>query len=148
MTTITVPSTEQGQIVRMPVHFDDLDAMGIVHNARYAVMLERALILWWSERGNSFRDGRPTTSDSFNVVREFAITYHRPFRGTGEVAVHFWVEHLGESSAVYGFAFRSADLATIYADGRRVNVKLDPATMRPAPWTENARTIAAPLLIG
>ena len=146
MTTVTAPSVDTGQIIRMPIHFDDLDAMGIVHNARYAVMLERALTTYWAEQGVSFADGRPTTSDVFNVVREFSITYHQPIRGTGEVAVHFWIDRLGESSAVYGFAFRSADLATLFADGRRVNIKVDPKTMRPTAWTEGGNTIATRLL--
>ena len=32
-----------GHTEPVPVHFDDLDPMGLVHNARYAVLLERAL---------------------------------------------------------------------------------------------------------
>ena len=135
-----------GHVATVPVHFDDLDAMGIVHNSRYAVMLERALTAFWSERGHSFADGRGTTTDVFNAVREFAITYHRPINHTGEVTVHFWLDRLGDTSAVYGFRFASQDLSTVYAEGRRVVVKLDPVTMRPARWSEGARSVAATLL--
>ena len=134
-----------GHVAAVPVHFDDLDAMGIVHNSRYAVMLERALTAFWSERGHTFAEGRGTTTDVFNAVREFAITYHRPINHTGEVAVHFWLDRLGDTSAVYGFRFASQDLSTVYAEGRRVVVKLDPAAMRPAPWSEDARAVAATL---
>lgn len=140
------PAVAYGDVVHMPVHFDDLDAMGVLHNSRYAVLVERAMTLWWSERGVSFTGGRPTTPDAFNVVREYAITFHRPVRGTGDVSVHFWLERLGSSSADYRFRVTSLDGAAVYAEGRRVNVRLDPVTMRPQPWTEHARGIASALV--
>ncbi|WP_328468268.1 acyl-CoA thioesterase [Actinoplanes sp. NBC_00393] len=146
ITTEEAPAVEYGDVVPMPVHFDDLDAMGVLHNSRYAVLVERALTLWWTERGVSFTGGRPTTPDAFNVVREYAITFHRPVRGTGEVNVHFWLDRLGTTSADYRFRVTSTDGATVYAEGRRVNVRLDPATMRPEPWTEQARVIAGALV--
>ena len=145
MTTVT-EAVPYGDVVRMPVHFDDLDAMGVLHNARYAVLVERAVVLWWAERGVSFSGGRPTTPDAFNVVREYAITFHRPVRGTGDIGVHFWLERMGTSSADYRFRVISADGATVFAEGRRVNVRLDPATMRPAAWTDGGRAVAAALL--
>ena len=138
MTTLTVP---YGDIVHMPVHFDDLDAMGVLHNARSAVLVERAIVLWWVQRGIS-----PTSPDAFNVVREYAITFHRPVRGTGEVGVHFWVHRLGTTSADYRFRVTSVDGTTVFAEGRRVNVRLDPATMRPTAWTDDGRATVAPLL--
>ncbi|MET0423351.1 MAG: hotdog domain-containing protein [Actinoplanes sp.] len=134
-----------GHVTRMPVHFDDLDALGVLHNARYAVLVERAMTHWWAERGVSFAGGRPTTPDAFIVVREYAITFHTPVRGTGEIGVHFWAERLGTTSADYGFRVLSADGETVHAEGRRVTVKLDPATMRPAPWTDHGRALATQL---
>jgi acyl-CoA thioester hydrolase len=147
MTTMT-EAVPYGDVVRMPVHFDDLDAMGVLHNARYAVLVERAVVLWWAERGVSFSGGRPTTPDAFNVVREYAITFHRPVRGTGEIGVHFWLERMGTTSADYRFRVTSTDGGTVFAEGRRVNVRLDPVTMRPVPWTEPGRAIGAVLLRG
>jgi acyl-CoA thioester hydrolase len=147
MTTMT-EAIPYGDVVRMPVHFDDLDAMGVLHNARYAVLVERAVVLWWTERGVSFSGGRPTTPDAFNVVREYAITFHRPVRGTGDIGVHFWLESMGTTSADYRFRVTSTDGATVFAEGRRVNVRLDPATMRPAPWTDHGRALGATLLRG
>ncbi|GAA1748529.1 thioesterase family protein [Luedemannella helvata] len=135
-----------GHTRTVTVHFDDLDAMGIVHNARYALMLERAITAFWAERGHSITASGPTSTDVINAVREFSITYHRPIRGTGDVNLRFWLEKLGETSAVVGFEFTSPDGDELYADGRRVNVKLDPRTLRPAAWSEEARGIAAGLL--
>ncbi|MEU4693654.1 hotdog domain-containing protein [Actinoplanes sp. NPDC023714] len=137
-----------GDVMHIPVHFDDLDAMGVLHNSRYAVLVERAISLWWAERGVSFSGGRPTTPDAFNVVREYSITFHRPVRGTGDIVVHFWLDAIGTTSADYRFRVTSTDSSTVFAEGRRVNVRLDPATMRPEPWTDGAREIAATILRG
>lgn len=146
MSTLTVPDITYGHVQAVPVYFDDLDALGIVHNARYAVLLERAVSQYWAERGHSFADGNPTSPDVFHAVRDFRIGYRAPIRGTGEVLVHFWLERFGETSAVYGFRFLSTDGATVYAEGERVVVRLDPATMRPTPWSDAARAVASGLL--
>jgi len=134
-----------GYAVPTLVYFDDLDPMGVLHNARYAVLVERAITTWWEERGVSFAGGRPTTPDAFCVVRDFAITYRSPVYGTGEIAVHFWIEGIGETSVDYRFRITSPGGETVHAEGRRVAVRLDPVTMKPAPWTEHGRELAATL---
>jgi acyl-CoA thioester hydrolase len=139
-------AVDYGHLAHVPVHFDDLDALGVLHNARYAVLVERAMTNWWAERGVSFAGGRPTTPDAFNVVREYAITFHQPVRGTGEIAIHFWLATLGTTSADYRFRCTSLDGEMVYAEGRRVNIRLDPRSMRPAPWTEEGRALASTLL--
>ena len=72
-------------------------------------------------------------------------SYRAPIHGTGEVGVQFWIEEFGRTHAVYGFRFVSGD--TVHAEGRRVNVKLDPGTLRPSPWTPAARAVASKLLV-
>lgn len=138
-------TVEYGHVEFVAVHFDDFDPMGVVHNARYALLLERALAAFWGGHGHSFEAGRPTTSDTFNVVREYTITYHTPIAAVGNVAVHLWIERVGESSGVYAFRVLSADGSTVHAEGRRVVVKLDQTTLRPTPWTPEARAIATSL---
>ncbi|MDG4794463.1 thioesterase family protein [Micromonospora sp. WMMD1082] len=140
------PAVEYGHVEHTIVHFDDLDALGILHNARYALLLERALTAYWSARGVAYQAGRATAPDVFHAVREFTITYRAPITATGPVAVHFWLEHFGTSSAEYAFRFHSLDGTTAYAEGRRAIVRLDPATRRPTPWTDTARAIATTLL--
>jgi acyl-CoA thioester hydrolase len=139
------PSVDYGHVERATVHFDDLDAAGLLHNARYALILERALSGYWAAYGYSYRDGRPTHPDAVLAVREFTISYNAPIRGTGPVDVHFWIERMGETSAVYRFRFLSADHATVHAEGQRVMVKFDPRTGRPSPWTSDSRDVAAKL---
>lgn len=145
MTTV-LPAVDYGYLQPITIHFDDLDAMGMVHNARYAVLLERALTPYWATRGHSFKGGRPTSPDVFHAVREFTISFLAPIRGTGRVGVHFWLERFGRTGATYGFRFRDLDGDRVYAEGRRAVVRLDPATLRPAAWTDAARQVAAGLL--
>jgi acyl-CoA thioester hydrolase len=142
---MTTTVLEYGHVEATRIHYDDLDSMGIVHNARYALLLERALTRYWEERGFAIVDSRPTAPDVFNAVVEFAIKYRTPIRGTGDVLIHFWLDKFGTTSAVYGFRITSADGTVTHAEGHRAVVRLDPATMRPAPWTPAARAVATPL---
>jgi acyl-CoA thioester hydrolase len=132
-------AVETGHIEQVQIHFDDLDAMGVLHNGRYVLLLERALAAYWSERGWPFDPAMPHFADIFFVVREFSITYHIPVTTVGPVGVHFWLDHIGTTSLVYGFRVLSADRSVLHAEGRRVQVKIDPATLRPTPIGENVR---------
>ncbi|MBO3745499.1 acyl-CoA thioesterase [Streptosporangiaceae bacterium NEAU-GS5] len=128
------------------VHFDDLDAMGMLHNSRYALLFERAVTAYWTPLGWSPDIAKSRFDDVFLAVKEFSITYQAPVTEPGPVAVEFWIEKLGTSSAVYGFRVLSADRSVLHAEGRRVNVKLDPRTLRPAPISQELRDAAAPLM--
>jgi acyl-CoA thioester hydrolase len=134
-----------GVIEPVLVHFDDLDAMGIVHNGRYVLLLERALMAYWSRAGWAFDPGAPHFKDVFFVVREFAITYHAPITRVGMVHVQLWLDHLGNTSAVYGFRVLSEDETVTHAEGRRVQIRLDPATLRPAVIGPELRAACRPL---
>ena len=50
--------------------------------------------------------------------------------------VDVWVERLGTTSCVYGFVCSNESGTVGYARGERTIVKLDPASHRPAPWTD------------
>lgn len=130
-----------GYVEPVTVHFDDLDIMGVVHNARYALLLERAYITYWTKQGIGFT-GPDAPSDAFAVVREFLITYHVPIRDVGQIAIHMWTEHLGSTSTTVGFRVLSEDGSTVHAEGHRVHIKLNPRTMRPEPWTDRVRKLA------
>lgn len=141
-------ATDRGALVPAVVHFDDLDALGLLHNARYPLMIERAWVTYWQERGFAFEGDWAAAGDACNAVKELRITYERPVNRTGEYAVHLWLERLGRTGLTYGFRFCSADGAVTYAQGARVLVRLDPHTLRPAPWTERFRVAGRALLAG
>jgi len=128
------------------VHFEDLDAQGVVHNARYVLLLERALSAYWTRNGYPWDPSSPGFTSVFFVVKEFTITYHAPISRPGPVSVQFWIDRLGTTSAVYDFRVVSRDETVTYAEGRRVQVRLDPTTLRPAVIGPELRAACAPLL--
>ena len=128
------------------IHFEDLDAMGIVHSGRYVNVFERALAAYWDRAGWSYDSSNPRFTEMLFVVREFAITYHVPISRAGTVHVQLWLERLGTTSLVYGFQVLSEDETVVHAEGRRVQVWLDPATLRSTPISSDLRKACQPLL--
>jgi acyl-CoA thioester hydrolase len=128
------------------VHFEDLDAQGVVHNARYVLLLERAMSAYWTRNGYPWDPSSPQFMSVFFVVKEFTITYHAPITRPGPVSVQFWIDRLGTTSAVYDFRVVSRDETVTYAEGRRVQVRLDPTTLRPAVIGPELRAACEPLL--
>ena len=140
------PALSYGRLVPVTVHFDDLDALGMLHNARYPLLVERAWTEFWQERGIRFDGDWASAGDACNVVKELLISYDAPVTRSGSYAVHLWLERLGTTGLTYGFRFCSADGTTTYARGTRVLVRLDAGTLRPAPWSEGFRVAARELL--
>ncbi|MGW0819393.1 acyl-CoA thioesterase [Streptomyces viridiviolaceus] len=140
------PALSHGRLVPVTVHFDDLDALGLLHNARYPVMVERAWAELWTEHGFRFEGDWAAAGDACNAVKELRITYEAPVTRPGAYAVHLWLERLGTTGLTYGFRFCSADGSTTYAQGTRVLVRLDSATLRPAPWSDAFRSAGRELL--
>lgn len=136
----------QGVTETVDVHFEDLDAQGVVHNGRYVLLLERALSAYWAKNGYPWDPSSPRFMDVFFVVKEFTITYHAPITRPGPVTVRFWIDRLGTTSAVYGFRVVSPDESVTFAEGRRVQVRLDPGTLRPAVIGPELRAACEPLL--
>jgi acyl-CoA thioester hydrolase len=139
-------TTDYGHVEPVDVHFDDLDAMGVVHNGRYSVLFERALSAYWTRRGWPFDPAAPHFAEIFFVVREFAIKYRRPITGVGPVHVHFWIDELGETTVDYSFRVLSEDGAVVHAEGRRAQTKIDQATLRPSPLSQAVVDACQPLL--
>jgi acyl-CoA thioester hydrolase len=140
------PNEPFGQIEPVYVHFEDLDAMGVVHNGRYVLLIERALESYWTREGWPFDPSRPHFAEIFFVVKQFEITYHVPITTVGPVGVQLWIDRLGSSSVIYGFRVLSEDGATVHAECRRVHVRIDPSTMRPAPLNYTLREACRALL--
>ena len=53
--------------------------------------------------------------------------------------IAIWVERLGTTSCVYGFLCTNEDGTLAHARGDRTIIKLDPKSMRPAPWSDGFR---------
>lgn len=116
------------------VFFDDLDAMRMLHNARYVTLLERATSAFFEASGWSWEGDPALNPDQHYVVSEQAVRYRAPVRAPGELTVVLWVARLGEASVTFGFEICSPG-GLIHAIAERRHVKLDPVTLRPVPWT-------------
>src|ERR687895_761281 len=134
-------AVEYGYLHPTFVYFDDLDSMGMVHNARYAIMVERALTTFWHQRGYTRVNGVPTHPDTVVAVVEYSISYKVPVIGPGDIFIHLWVDRIGTTSVTYGFRAVSADRAVVHAEGHRVHIRLDEETLQKAPWAEETRAI-------
>ncbi|MGW0878584.1 acyl-CoA thioesterase [Streptomyces sp. NPDC002671] len=142
----TAPAVAYGRLIPVTVHFDDLDALGLLHNARYPLLAERAWTELWNGHGVRFDGDWVAAGDACNAVRELRVTYEAPVTRPGVYAVHLWVERLGTTGLTYGFRFCSADGTQTYAHGTRVLVRLDATTLRPTPWTDAFRVVGRELL--
>ena len=128
------------------VFFDELDPMAMLHNARFAAHVERAITSFYLTSGKRWELNVADNPDQFHVVRELRIEYLNPVVGPRNMRIDVWVERLGTTSCTYGFMCRSTDGKVDYARGERTIVKVDPNTHRPAPWTDFFRDHHATLV--
>src|SRR3984957_17235278 len=83
---------------RSTVWFDELDMVGVLHNARYAIHVERAMTAWF----HSMPQGDPAGPGV--VVKQYSIEFPRPFTTErGDLSVECRLVRLGTTSAVFGF---------------------------------------------
>jgi acyl-CoA thioester hydrolase len=140
-TLSTTPEVKPVYVHRSTVWFDELDMVGVLHNARYAIHVERAMTAWY----HSALDLDPT--DSLIVVKHYEIEFLRPFtRVRGELVVEVSLVRLGVTSAVFEFRCLSAapDGSEIeHARGTRAIVKVSPGDLRPTPWSDRYRELLA-----
>ena len=121
---------------RSTVWFDELDMVGVLHNARYAIHVERAMTVWF----HTLTDLDP--SDGLVVVKQYDIEFVRPFtRERGELVVEVNLQRRGRTSAVFGFRCLSYPEGedgpeVLHARGIRAIVKVSPGSLRPAPWSD------------
>ena len=121
-------------VFRSRVWFEELDKVGVLHNARYAVHAEHALTSWFESRPE-LRDG----PDMRHLVKAYEIEFLVPVAATGELDVELRVAKLGTTSCVYEFRFVGVG-GVLHAIGRRTVVRTD-AERRPTPWSAEFRRV-------
>ncbi len=128
------------------VYFDDLDALNILHNVRYLLMMERARGELYNALGFRWEDPLDVNPDKYHVVAEHQVKYLVPVRGERDLCIEITARHLGTTSCILGADVKSADGAVLHAHGTTRVVRLDPATNRPTPWTPRFRDAVGPLV--
>jgi acyl-CoA thioester hydrolase len=125
-----------------PVFFDELDLNGTLHNARFALHVERAQSALFERLGKQWRKFAERDADLHYAVRELHVEFLAAVTAPGSLRVELTADRIGTTSAVYGF--RCGDEIT-YARGYRVIVKVDPVTGEPVPWSPWYREMFAEL---
>jgi acyl-CoA thioester hydrolase len=121
-----------------PVFFDEMDPNGHLHNARYAVHVERAQTAFFEQR----TDPASRPDDLYYVVRELHLEFLAPVSTPGPLRVELTGLKIGTTSATYGFTCGDDP---VKARGHRVIVKVDARTGRPVPWSDWYRGVFAEL---
>jgi acyl-CoA thioester hydrolase len=126
-------------VSRQRIYFDLVDLMGVVHNAAYLLLFERARTDWIQSHG--FWYGSPDFDWPYYVVRN-EVDYHAPITGGDDVTVTVAVEKLGTSSVTFAHeVFTGSGIRA--AGGKTVVVRIDPDSKRPVPWSDRFRDLAA-----
>jgi acyl-CoA thioester hydrolase len=123
-------------ISRQTIYWDMLDLMGILHNAAYPLLLERARTEFWRSLGYGGY-GDPAFDWPYMVARN-EVNYRAAIQRDEEIEVTVFVEAIGRTSMTIGHEVFRGD-GTLSADGRTVLVRIDPSTNRPIPWTDSLR---------
>jgi acyl-CoA thioester hydrolase len=122
------------------VYFDDLDALHILHNAKYILLFERTIGSFWVRAMGWEGLPDPARSpDRYHVVRMNHIEYLRPVAEMGQVRVRVWIEKLGRTSLTFATRILPMDEDIDYATGTRVLVSVDPTTRKSTPWSDAFR---------
>jgi acyl-CoA thioester hydrolase len=129
------------------VYFDDLDALQILHNSRYLLLIERTIGSFWVRTmGWSGVLDQAKSPDRCHLVRYNQIDYLRPVTAMGPLRVRVWIEKLGRTSLTFGARILPMDQDVDYARGERVLVSVDPTTRKPSPWSDELREKVGPFV--
>src|ERR1051326_6462229 len=125
---------------RQRVHFDMLDLLGMLHNAAYLLLFERARTEFW--RAHGLLKSAEGLDWPYFVARN-EIDYRAPITTEQDVTVTVWVSAVGRSSVTFAHEI-IAENGVLAAEGRTVLVRVDAETKRPTPWSEEFRALIAP----
>ena len=129
-----------------PVFFDELDLNGALHNARFAVHVERAQSALFEQLGRGWSQLADRDPDLRYVVRELHVEFLAPLESPGTLLVELAAGKLGQTSATYLFRCATPDGSQTLARGHRVIVKIGPDG-RPVPWSPEYREIFRSLAV-
>jgi acyl-CoA thioester hydrolase len=118
-----------------PVFFDELDLNGNLHNSRVAVHVERAQSALFEQLGKGWTRQDDRDPDLRYAVRELHVEFLAPFQSPGPLRIELTADHLGRTSARYGFRCVDPADERVIARGHRVIVKIDEKG-QPAPWSD------------
>lgn len=120
-------------------HFDDMDALWVMHHSRYLVHLERAVMALFYEAMGAEHFDPERYPDLYQVVRNVDISYLQPIARVQRYRVRLLVERLREAGLTLRFGFFDAAGKLCHARGVRTSCKLSGKTHTPVGWSEAFR---------
>ncbi len=120
---------------RPEIRFSDVDAFGIVHNAKYIVYMEQARIHWWRQ---AMGDGTWDWSKVCVLVAHHSIDYVRPVRLGDVLEVQSHIGDFGNKSMDVHYELTCGDHRV--AKAKTVLVCFDHETQATIPVPESWRT--------
>jgi acyl-CoA thioester hydrolase len=123
-----------------PVYFDELDANGVLDNARYALHVEHAQSALFESFGQGWTSRGERDPDLRYAVRALNIEFLGPVTSPGVMDIRLYLNSFGRTSATFGFRceWRGAPCAL----GTRTIVKVDHAN-EAIPWSGRHRAALA-----
>ena len=124
------------------VYFDEMDPLGVMHNSRFAVHVERAQSALFEQLGYGWTDLSQRHEDIGYVVRATAMEFTAPVTSPGVMTVEVIAVRLGRTSATWGYrcAVSVGAVEVPVAHGTRVVVKADESG-QPVAWTDSFRVL-------
>jgi acyl-CoA thioester hydrolase len=121
---------------RLVVRFSDCDPMGHVNHAVYFTYFEQCRLTWWRVLGGT--TGLPGAG---TVIVHAECEYRAPALVHDELEVRLTLAAIGRSSVTLAYEIVNVATGVRLADGRTVNVTLDPATRQRIPVPERTRAL-------
>jgi acyl-CoA thioester hydrolase len=119
------------------VYWDMLDLLGVLHNARYVVMFERARFDFWAHLGVG--PEAPGFDWPYLVVRN-EVNYKAAIRSEQEATVSVEISGIKSSSVTFRHTLIDA-AGVVSAEGSTTLVRVDAESGRPVPWSDNFRKL-------
>lgn len=125
-----------------PVYFDELDLLGVLHNSRFPVHVERAQSALFEHLGFAWTELSQRHPDLNYLVRSVTLDLTAPVTAPGIMHVDVVAAGLGRTSATWQYHCtvpqEAGEIAA--AAATRVVVKVGPDG-RPAPWSDEFRAL-------
>jgi acyl-CoA thioester hydrolase len=127
-------------VMRIPVRWGDMDAMGHVNNTVYFRFAEQSRIEWLESLGYSLDAGREEAA----VIVNASCTFLVPITYPATVEVSLYAGKAGRSSVPTYYEMRCVGDDTLYAEGAAKIVWFDPSTGKSMPLPERIRKLIEP----
>lgn len=125
------------------VYWDMLDLLGVLHNARYVVMFERARFDFWSHLGVG--PNIPEFDWPYVVARN-EVNYRSAIRSEQQVAVTVAVQSIRNTSVTFMHSLFDA-AGILCADGTTTLVRVSAEHHRPIAWSQSFRDLMSPYIV-